>query len=129
MPTVNPTGFCPRCNQNVLLTRQDIDTCLAIVLLIFTAGIGLIIYLIWYYSKEENTCVHCKTKITVSQPQSQFAYQSQSQNLQRGSYSAPAPAPVGVTEEITGDMPSFCSLCGEKLEAGVKYCPNCGSKV
>jgi len=126
MPTVNPTGFCPRCNQNVLLTRPRIDTCLAIILLIFTAGIGLIIYMIWYYSKAEDTCVHCGTKITVSQPQSQFAYQSQPQSLQ-GRYTAAAP--VRVTEEITGDIPNFCALCGEKIEAGVKYCPNCGSKV
>ncbi|MFX1312296.1 MAG: zinc-ribbon domain-containing protein [Promethearchaeota archaeon] len=126
MPTVNPTGFCPRCNEYVLLARERIDTCLAIILLIFTAGIGLIIYLIWYYSKPEDTCVHCGTKITVSQSQNQFAYQSQPQNLQRP-YAVPAA--IGVAEEITGDMPNFCSLCGEKLEAGVKYCPNCGGKI
>ncbi|MFX1572223.1 MAG: hypothetical protein ACFFB0_05705 [Promethearchaeota archaeon] len=126
MPTVNPTGFCPRCNQYVLLTRERIDTCLAIILLIFTAGIGLIIYLIWYYSKAEDTCVHCGTKITVSQPQSQFAYQSQPQNLQ-GPYSAQAP--IEETEKVTGDITNYCALCGEKLETGVKYCPNCGGKV
>ena len=48
MTTTNPSGWCPRCQQNVLLTREEIDTCLAVVLLIFTAGIGLLIYLAIY---------------------------------------------------------------------------------
>jgi hypothetical protein len=61
MTSTTPIGFCSHCNQKVLLKRQDIDVCLAIILLIFTAGIGLLIYLIIYYSKKENQCIHCGT--------------------------------------------------------------------
>ncbi|MHA2393974.1 MAG: zinc-ribbon domain-containing protein [Promethearchaeota archaeon] len=115
MPTSNPTGFCPRCDQQVLLTRKDFDTCLAIVLLIFT-GIGFFIYLGYYYSKKEDRCVHCGTQIEISKPQ---------KLIQSSLYSTPG----NISEELKGELPNFCAFCGEKLSAGLKFCPNCGSKV
>lgn len=30
---------------------------------------------------------------------------------------------------MQGQMPSFCSNCGELLEAGQKFCPNCGQPI
>ncbi len=120
MTTLNPTGWCSRCQQNVLLKREEIDTCLAIILLIFTAGIGLIIYLAIYYRKAEDRCIHCSAKITA--PQTQSPYTSQPQ-IQQSSYSTPA----SISEEVTGAKPNFCALCGEKLDMGIKFCPNCGS--
>jgi DNA-directed RNA polymerase subunit RPC12/RpoP len=124
MTTTNPTGFCTRCNQQVLLKREEIDTCLAVILLIFTAGIGLLIYLAIYYSKPEDRCIHCGAKITVVQQPSPYTYQTQPQ-AQESSYSTP----VTASEEVTGARPSFCALCGEKLEIGAKFCPNCGSQI
>ncbi len=124
MTTTNPTGYCNRCNQEVLLKREEIDTCLAIVLLIFTAGIGLLIYLAIYYSKPEDRCVHCGNKITTFQTPSPYTYQPQPQ-IQQSAYSTP----VNTSEEITGSRPNFCSLCGEKLNPGTSYCPNCGSQI
>jgi len=124
MTTTNPTGYCSRCNQEVLLKREEIDTCLAIVLLIFTAGIGLLIYLAIYYSKPEDRCIHCGTRITPLQTPSPYTYQTQPLP-QQPSYSAP----LYISEEITGSKPNFCSLCGEKLDSGISYCPNCGSKI
>lgn len=123
MTTKNLTGFCSRCNQNVLLKREDIDVCLAIILLIFTAGIGLIIYLAIHYNKEPNYCEYCGTKITSPHIQ---PYQEEIQSqLQQ----APQFVPFEGTEEIEGKMPKYCSYCGEKLEVGIVYCPNCGSQV
>ncbi|MFX1418331.1 MAG: zinc-ribbon domain-containing protein [Promethearchaeota archaeon] len=124
MTTTNPTGWCPRCQQNVLLKREEIDTCLAIILLIFTAGIGLIIYLAIYYSRPEENCIHCGTKITTPQHPSPYTYQSQPQ-AQQSTYSTP----VSVPEEVTGAIPNFCALCGEKLDVGAKFCQNCGSQI
>ncbi|UCC20740.1 MAG: zinc-ribbon domain-containing protein [Promethearchaeota archaeon] len=123
MTTTNPTGWCPRCQQNVLLKREEIDTCLAIILLIFTAGIGLIIYYAIYHSRPENRCVHCGGIITTQQ-QSPYTYQSSPQ-IQQSSYSAP----VNISEEVTGARPNFCALCGEKLDVGAKFCQNCGSQI
>jgi hypothetical protein len=124
MTTTNPSGWCPRCQQNVLLTREEIDTCLAVVLLIFTAGIGLLIYLAIYYSKAEEYCVHCRAKVTAFQTPSPYTQQTQPQ-IQQPSYSMP----TDVSGEVTGARPSFCALCGEKLELGAKFCPNCGSQI
>jgi len=124
MHTSNPTGFCPRCNQNVLLMRKDFDTCLAIMLLIFTAGIGLIIYLAVYYGRKEDRCVHCGTQISIPPSQQSYTYQPRMQTQ-----STVSPRPGNISEEIQGELPNFCALCGEKLEPGIKFCPNCGSKI
>jgi len=124
MTTTNPTGYCPRCQQNVLLTREEIDTCLAIILLIFTAGIGLIIYLAIYYSKPEEYCVHCRAKVTAFQTLSPYTQQSQPQIQQ-----TPYTTPTNTAEQVTGGRPNFCALCGEKLDMGAKFCQNCGSQI
>lgn len=124
MTTKNPSGYCPRCQQKVLLTREEIDTCLAIVLLIFTAGIGLLIYLAFYYSKPEEYCVHCGTKVTAIQISTPYTYHTQPQ-IQQSSYSTPE----NVAGEVTGARPNFCALCGERLDIGVNFCPNCGSQI
>ncbi len=114
MPTSTITGFCPRCNQQVLLARKEFDTCLAIVLLLFTV-IGFFIYLAVYYNKKEDRCVHCQTQITFSQGQVQFQ-SSTSRNTSEA-------------EEIEVITAKYCPLCGEKFVVGIKFCPNCGSKI
>ncbi|MBY8986565.1 MAG: hypothetical protein KGD65_15950 [Candidatus Lokiarchaeota archaeon] len=117
MKTNNPTAFCPRCNQQVLLARKEFNTCLAIVLLLFTV-IGFFIYLAVYYSKEEDRCVHCGTQITFSQAQVQFQ-PSTSRNV-----AEPENLP-------TNNYSNYCQYCGEKLEkeTQIKFCPNCGGKI
>ncbi|MHA2035305.1 MAG: zinc ribbon domain-containing protein [Promethearchaeota archaeon] len=117
MPANSPMGFCPRCNQQVLLARKQFDTCLAIVLLLFT-GIGFFIYLAVYYSKKEDRCVHCGTQISFSQGQVQFqpSVSTPSQTQNQNAVAQP-------------QLLKYCPLCGEKLEAQVKYCPNCGGKI
>jgi len=134
MTTTNPTGYCPHCQQNVLLTREDIDVCLAIILLIFTAGIGLIIYLAIYYSRAEDKCVHCGTRITAlqTQPVGQIPYQQQTQQNPYTYQTQPTQEDTATSsvEEFKGESPFFCVYCGEKLEfEGIKFCPNCGNKV
>ncbi len=121
---MNETSFCPRCQQKVLLTRERIDTCLAVVLLIFTGGIGLIIYLAIYYSKPKQHCIHCGTKVTLSQTSTSYTYPVQPQ-IQNNS----STAPTNTTEEILGASPNFCAFCGEKINPGTNFCENCGSKV
>ncbi|MHA1931326.1 MAG: zinc-ribbon domain-containing protein [Promethearchaeota archaeon] len=114
MPTNNPTAFCPRCNQQVLLARKQFDTCLAIVLLLFTV-IGFFIYLAVYYSRKEEFCIHCGHQITFSQS----AVQYQTPQVQ---YQTSQVQPASSTLK-------YCPLCGEKLDAQVKFCPNCGGKI
>jgi hypothetical protein len=124
MSSTTPTGYCEHCKQNVLLVRRDIDICLAIILLLFTAGIGLIIYLIIYYSSPKDRCIHCGMIITSQleqkvQVREQLTYKQQ--EIQKDNF------PV---EIVTGDKALFCPLCGEALDdRTLTYCPNCGSKV
>jgi len=112
MPTSNTTSFCPRCNQQVLLVRKQFDSCLAIILLIFTV-IGFFIYLAVYYSKKEDRCVQCGKQITFSQQQVQFQPSTSRNKI--------------ISEEIS--TPKYCPLCGGKLQQSIRFCPNCGSKT
>ena len=141
MTTINPTGFCPNCQQNALLVRERIDTCLAIILAIFTAGIGLIVYLAIYYSKPENRCIHCNTIVQPSltsqyaEPQSQVGYQEPSQGYQIPNRNQPEPTynyqPAEPVVKVENPKRNFCALCGAKLDPaqGLKFCANCGSEL
>jgi len=111
MPT---TGNCLSCNQQVLLTRKRFNTCLAIVLLLFT-GIGFFIYLAVYYSNKKDRCAQCGTQITFFPPQISSSYQSQQLDNK--------------PQEIKGAIQNYCALCGEQLETGIKICPNCGAAI
>lgn len=111
-------GFCNRCNQQVFLTRKDFDVCLAIVLAMFTFGIGLLIYLAIYYRKPEDRCTICGSQDTASQvPAYQATTQPQFQNSKQS---------IQVEERVEE---KFCSYCGDKLKLMSKFCENCGSKV
>ncbi|MEJ2296522.1 MAG: zinc ribbon domain-containing protein [Candidatus Lokiarchaeota archaeon] len=123
METRTPTGYCPRCRQAVLLMREEINWGIVFLLLCFTGGIGLIIYLIIHYSKPIYRCVHCNERVLSRIPQ----------NIQ----------PIDVSQNVTSlssqedkiqenddFSPKFCPFCGEKLEApNVKFCSNCGTKI
>ena len=53
--------FCPKCKKEVQTKREDIDWFLLIILAIFTAGFGVLIYLYFYFKKVENHCVWCES--------------------------------------------------------------------
>jgi hypothetical protein len=125
MTTRNPVGYCPNCKQNVLLVREDINWPLAIILLIFTAGIGLIIYLIIYYNQAEDHCIHCHSHIligttqyasspTLTESRPQNSYQINNTKIQQ-------------SEKI---QQQYCPYCGEQLrDNSAQFCANCGAKV
>ena len=125
MTTRNPVGYCPNCKQKVLLVREDINWPLAIVLLFFTAGIGLIIYLIIYYNQAEDHCVHCHTQITASgipytpSPASNISSPQNRTQDSNQNYQQPEKTQI-----------RYCPFCGEPLrENKAQFCSNCGSKV
>ena len=105
-------GYCPVCNKNVVLQKEDIN----IILLIFLCCcccIGMIIYLIVYLAKSPDRCPFCKTKITlapIAAMQQQTLYQQQPTYVQQPSA-------------------NFCPSCGNKVIAGVRYCTNCGREI
>ncbi len=102
------TGYCPMCQHNVLLTREKMDFCIALMLLIFTAGIGLIFY---YYAREKNRCVHCGSICQFQIPD----IQNESLEIKAG--------------EVKGIKLYYCQYCGAEIEERVKdTCPSCGSQ-
>ena len=114
------TGYCPHCQQNVLMAREEMNVVLAILLLCCT-GIGFFIYLIFYYSKPENKCLHCGSycQATLPNKSSQTVLQLQNQT-QSNTENA----------KTLGKQLKFCPLCGNKLDEGNQnFCQNCGSKL
>ncbi len=120
--------YCPNCKMNVLTVREDINICFLIILGIFTAFIGPLIYLAIYYEKEPNRCVHCKS---ISQPIS---------NIQNGSVLNSKPSQINKYQEVetiienngnTAAESKFCSNCGVKIgeREGLKFCAFCGTKI
>lgn len=116
------------------MKRKEIDVCLAIVLL-FT-GIGIIIYLIYYFMQEEVRCVHCnsicKPLDYKSQDPQQLEYQEPVHE-----YSPPQNSNMSNTMqhheqevEVVGNTPKFCPFCGSKLDnRDQKFCANCGNNL
>ncbi len=103
------TGYCPNCQQNVLLKREKLDFCIALMLLIFTAGIGLIYY---YYAREKNRCVHCGTLCRFQLPDTQKIIREEKSG------------------QVEGIKIYYCPFCGKELGIQVKAsCPNCGSQI
>jgi len=120
--------YCPNCKQNVLTVREDINICLLIILGIFTAFIGPLIYLAIYYEKEPNRCAHCKS---ICQPIS---------SIQTDSVLNSKPSQINKSQEAVNyveinsnfaDNSKFCSNCGVKIgeREGLKFCAFCGTKI
>ena len=128
MSTRNVLGYCPNCGQNVLLVREAINWPLAIILLIFTGGIGLIVYGIIYYNKVPSRCIHCHSQIalvSISRVQSSNQIQPISRLGQESDINA-----VDPVEDIKTLQQNICSFCGEALfNKEAKFCAHCGTKV
>lgn len=120
------TLYCPNCKTSVLTTREDFRVGLAIILAIFTGGIGLLIYLAIYLDKEKNRCIHCKTVCQIRQEvvQTNSNYQVLNQSHQNQQVHMP------FKRVVAEDNSKFCYNCGTKLsERKAKFCPYCGSSI
>ncbi|MHA1339027.1 MAG: zinc-ribbon domain-containing protein [Promethearchaeota archaeon] len=152
-----PNGYCPKCKKIVMATREDFDAALAIFLFCCTGGIGLIIYLIVYYSQPENKCVFCGTQIQpytnqplINQP-SYNVNQIQPQNISyqtsptatassstaydgKKELESPLMAEpnIGIDKNSgisTENQKKFCPMCGAAIRPGAKFCQTCGSDL
>ena len=128
MSARNRVGYCPNCNQNVLTVREALNWPLMIILLIFTGGIGLIIYLIIYYNKPESRCIHCHAQISLkSEHGIQNSTYVQAENHKPDNSHTNSDIKVKANE--TSKL-KYCSYCGETLlNEFAKFCAHCGSKV
>ncbi|MBD3196016.1 MAG: hypothetical protein GF317_13240 [Candidatus Lokiarchaeota archaeon] len=137
--TQNPTGYCQKCGQRVLLTRRSLDWGLAIILLIFTAGVGLIIYIIHYYTQPENICIHCGALIENKETnqlndksninEEIISHKSTNNNPYRFQVKDDHKKKEDILQHIKGVSFSYCSFCGERTDPNSDLCQNCGSKI
>ncbi len=114
------TAYCPNCEKEVLMAREDINWGLAIFLLIFTGGIGLLIYVVIYVGQDETHCVHCQTicipvKTTTA-----------TQLTTRKVISLIPQRNLANVSDA-----KFCPYCGVKLgeREGISFCALCGAKI
>ena len=124
-----PMMYCPHCETNVLTAREDIDICLVVILALFTAGIGLIFYLVYYFSEDENRCVHCNSRclpqktgqvVSLTTPVvNPYLHNHENQQVQ-----------IIQTNINENTSAKYCSNCGSKLERqNISFCPYCGTNI
>ena len=120
--------YCPNCKTNVLTMREEIDICLVIILCIFTAGFGLLIYLAIYYDKKPIHCVHCKAICRNILP-AQTNNHSTLKTKDHKSYQEVKL--YKQNEPAIEDQSKFCYNCGVQLSEReeLKFCAFCGSKI
>ncbi|TFG11100.1 MAG: hypothetical protein EU535_07750 [Promethearchaeota archaeon] len=115
MSSIEQIGYCPQCQQNVLMKRKDLNVGLAIILFIL-GFFGFIIYLIIHFSQPPDKCVHCDTQCTTRLLDSTGKVVL-NQALPSNQF------------KVVGDKPNYCPLCGEKMDARQpNFCPNCGTQ-
>lgn len=117
------TGYCPHCEKDVLMRREEFNWFLGIILLIFTSGIGLFVYLVIYLNQDEIYCVHCGHMCTMKQLE--YKEQEQLPNYaEQQVYTAPE-------KLFKGEKAIYCPFCGVELgdRSEVQFCALCGAKV
>ena len=128
MSTRNAVSYCPYCKQNVLLVREAPNWPLMIILLIFTGGIGLIVYGIIYYKRVPSRCIHCHSQIALVSTGS-VQSSNQIQPIARLGKESDINADDSVVDNKTVQQ-NFCSFCGEiLLNKEAKFCAHCGTKA
>ena len=127
MSTNNALGYCPVCKQNVVLVREAVNWALVIILIIFTGGIGLIVYGIIYFNKPPSHCIQCHSQITLASTnrvESLNQIQTNTRLEQNSEFNF-----VDSVEDSETLQQDCCSFCGEPLHnKKAKFCAHCGSK-
>ncbi|MBY9007609.1 MAG: hypothetical protein KGD63_12735 [Candidatus Lokiarchaeota archaeon] len=125
--------YCPKCKTEVSIKREEINWVLVVILAIFTAGIGVLIYLAIYFDKPENRCIHCdsicqKTVVLHSPYVLNPITPNVVSNSNKQIYSK---TPSDNIENTSTIINKYCPFCGSKLGDGEggKFCPFCGYNI
>ena len=112
-------GYCPNCKQNVTTKREQFRYLLAF-LLAFT-GIGLIIYILYYFDLKPNHCIHCNS--VCQAPKSENQLEQKVEQKEEIEYQ--------IAKQTHEAQLKFCPNCGVEVgERGeIKYCALCGSSI
>lgn len=120
--------YCPHCKMNVSTKKEDFRIGLAIILAIFTGGLGLLIYVAIYLDKPQNRCTNCNhvcepRQMTITQSNSNYQLISTSTQIENQK-------PIAKTQ-LVEEKAKFCFNCGVELNQreNAKFCPLCGSST
>lgn len=120
--------YCPKCKMNVETKKEDFRVGLAIILVIFTGGLGLLIYAAIYLDKAKNRCIHCSSVCNsqLISNQSNSNYQLISNSNQITSQKA-----VAQTVQLIEGPVKYCFSCGVELDQreDAKFCRFCGTNI
>ena len=115
--------YCSQCRKNVETKKMEFNVALAVILAIFTGGIGLLIYVAIYLDREKRPrCIQCNSVCYArinTQPSSNYQLVSTTnQNMDQKT--------VLVTQHVD-EKAKFCYNCGIELNQAetAKYCPLC----
>ncbi len=122
-------GYCPHCKKVVKAKRSDLDIGLIILLAIFTAGVGVIIYLLIFYSRNEHDlCEHCNSKLRAI-PTNYYEDSRVSAVSQQNPYKISSKSDDFEEEEIKSIKKQYCPYCGVQIASNAGKCPNCNCKL
>jgi hypothetical protein len=114
--------------MNVYTKPNQFNIGLAIILAIFTGGIGLLIYVAVYLDKSQKPrCIHCDS----------ICYEQKEENQPSSNYqlvSSPTPSQNEkntVKPQQVEENPGFCFNCGSELDnsTNAKFCALCGTSI
>lgn len=119
--------YCPKCKINVETKKRDFKIGLAIILIIFTGGLGLLIYVAVYLDKVKNRCVHCNSVCNIKLVNNQF---NSNYQLIGNSNQMTSQKTVVQTQLIDGQV-RYCFSCGVELDQreDAKFCRFCGTNI
>jgi hypothetical protein len=114
--------------MNVYTKKNDFNIGLAIILAIFTGGIGLLIYVAIYLDKEHKPrCIHCDS-ICYEQKEDEQPISNQQEMSVHHQLETQE---IIVKSQKVEENPRFCYNCGSKLDHSeyAKFCALCGSSI
>ncbi len=112
--------YCPVCEEEVQCKREDINWAILVLLTIFTAGFGNLIYIAVWLKKPMNRCQICDS----------FCYRSKRVAMNSPVYTQRNSEQVTTTvsEKTPKDDKNhkYCASCGAKLDMKAQFCAYCG---
>lgn len=115
--------YCPVCQEVVQAKREDINWAILVLLTIFTAGIGTLIYLSVWLKKPFDRCTTCNSLCCASKgavSKRNSPEQDNSSQMEK----------IESKQSVKNDnINRFCTNCGAELDIKAQFCAYCGSNL
>lgn len=115
--------YCPNCEMNIITKRDDFRYLLAFILAL--TGIGLVIYILYYFDKKKDLCVHCETKCQTKQ------LKENQTNIKESLQYNTQNSLEYKDSELEKETIEYCHNCGTRIgnRDNIQFCMLCGSSI